>query len=53
MEADTVAAVSVISSLSKEQLFPQKELLDTTLVLTTYTGEQTAVVDGMKENGLW
>ena len=44
MEVDTGAAVSVISSTTKEQLFPQKELMDTTLVLTTYTGEQMAVV---------
>ena len=39
MEVDTGAAISVISSVTKEQLFPQKDLLETTLVLTTYTGE--------------
>ena len=48
MEIDTGAAVSLISLVTKEQLFPQNELLDTTLVLTTYTGEQMAVVGRMK-----
>ena len=37
MEVDTGAAVSIISLVTKEQLFPQNELLATTLVLTTYT----------------
>ena len=48
MEIDTGAAVSLISLVTKEQLFSQNELLDTTLVLTTYTGEQMAVVGRMK-----
>ena len=51
MEIDTGAAVSLISLVTKEQLFPQNELLDTTLVLTTYTGEQMAVVGQMKNYG--
>ena len=48
MEIDTGAAVSLISLVTKEQLFPQNELLATTLVLTTYTGEQMVVVGRMK-----
>ena len=47
MEVDTGAAVSLISLATKKQLFPQKKLLDSTLVLTTYTGEQMAVVGRM------
>ena len=40
MEVNTGAAVSMISLVTncKKQLFPHNELLDTTLVLTTYTG---------------
>ena len=48
MEVDTGAAVSLISLATKKQLFPQKELLDSTLVLTTYTGEQMVVVGRMQ-----
>ena len=48
MEVDTGAAVSLISLATKKQLFPQKELLDSTLVLTTYTGEQMVVVGKMQ-----
>ena len=48
MEVDTGAAVSLISSATKEQLFPQRELLGTTLVLTTYTVQQMAVVGRMQ-----
>ena len=48
MEIVTGAAVSIISLVIKEQLFPQIELLRTTLILTTYTGEQMAVVGRMK-----
>ena len=48
MEIDTGAAVSLVSLVTKEQLFPQNELLATTLVLTTYTGEQMVVVGRMK-----
>ena len=39
MELDTGAAVSVISSQTKAQMFPQSTLMDCTLNLTTYTGE--------------
>ena len=48
MEVDTGAAVSLISLATKKQLFPQTKLLDSTLVLTTYTGEQMAVVGRMQ-----
>ena len=48
MEVDTGAAVSMISLATKKQLFPQKDLLDSTLVLTTYTGEQMVVVGRMQ-----
>ena len=43
-EVDTRDAVSLISLATKKQLFPQKEWLDSTLVLTTYTGEQMVVM---------
>ena len=39
MELDTGAAVSVISTQTKAQMFPQSKLLNCTLTLTTYTGE--------------
>ena len=42
MKIDIGAAVSIILLVTKEELFPPIELLDTTLVLTTYTGEQMA-----------
>jgi len=48
MEVDTGAAVSVISSATKKQLFPNSQLSDTTVILTTYTGEQMAVVGRME-----
>ena len=48
MEVDTGAASSLISLATKKQLFPQKELLDSTLVLTIYTGEQMVVVGRMQ-----
>ena len=38
----------MISLVTKEQLFLHHELLDTTLVFTTYTREQMAVVGRMK-----
>ena len=38
MELDTGAAVSVISTQTKAQMFPQSTLMDCTLTLTTYTG---------------
>ena len=48
MEVDTGPTVSLILLATKKQLFPQKELLDSTLVLTTYTGEQMVVVGRMQ-----
>jgi len=44
MEVDTGAAVSVISEATKAQLFPGVRLSDTSVMLTTYTGEQMAVI---------
>ena len=38
-ELDTGATVSVISTQTKAQMFPQSTLMDCTLTLTTYTGE--------------
>ena len=40
MELDTGAAVSIISSHTKDQLFSEEPLMKTSTVLTTYTGEQ-------------
>ena len=48
MEVDTGAAVSVISSTTKNQPFSNVQLADTAIVLTTYTGEQMAVVGQME-----
>jgi len=44
MEVDTGAAVSVISEATKNKLFPGIHLNKTPVMLTTYTGEQMAVV---------
>ena len=43
MELDTGAAVSVISTQTKTEMFPQASLMPSTLILTTYTGEQLEV----------
>ena len=43
MELDTGAAVSVISTQTKTEMFPQTKLTNSTLILTTYTGEQLEV----------
>ena len=43
MELDTGAAVSVISTQTKTEMFPQTRLMSSTLILTTYTGEQLEV----------
>ena len=40
MEVDTGAAVSVISSTTRDKFFPKCSLRSTMAVLTTYTGEQ-------------
>ena len=39
-ELDTGAAVSIISTKTKAKLFPEESLVDSSLVLTTYSGEQ-------------
>ena len=44
MELDTGAAVSVISTQRKAQMFPQSKLMNCTLTLTTYRGELLEVV---------
>jgi len=44
MEVDTGAAVSVISEATKKALFPAVNLSKTPMILTTYAGEQMAVV---------
>ena len=44
MEVDTGAAVSVISEATKACLFPNIKVNDTPVILTTYTGEQMAVI---------
>ena len=40
MELDTGAAVSVISTQTKSEMFPQTKLMGSTLIMTTYTGEK-------------
>ena len=39
MEVDTGAAVSVISEETRARLFPNIKVNDTSVILTTYTGE--------------
>ena len=48
MQLDTGTPVSIISSITKQKMFPAEELLNTSTILTTYTGEQMAVVGRMK-----
>ena len=48
MELDTGAAVSIISSITKNQMFPTEQLHNTSTVLTTYTGEQMVVAGRME-----
>ena len=48
MELDTGAAVSLISTTTKERIFPDVPLINTPNVLTTYTGERMAVMGKMK-----
>ena len=43
MEVDTGAAVSIISVATRGKTFPECPLLNTSAILTTYTGEQMAV----------
>ena len=43
MEVDTGTAVSIISAWMKEELFPDFQLTSTSLILTTYTGEEMEV----------
>ena len=48
MEVDTGAAVSIISAGTKEELFPDFQLTSTSLILTTYTGEEMEVTGEMQ-----
>ena len=50
MELDTGAAVSIISTKTKAKLFPEEPLVDSSLVLTTYLGEQLQVAGQMLVN---
>ena len=50
MELDTGAAVSIISTKTKAKLFPEEPLVDSSLVLTTYSGEQLQVAGQMLVN---
>ena len=43
MELDTGTAVSVISTQTKTEMLPQTKLMNSILILTTYTGEQLEV----------
>ena len=43
MEVDTGAAVSVISKETRARLIPNIKVNDTSVILTTYIGEQMAV----------
>ena len=48
MEVDTGAAVSLISTTIKQELFPDSPLSTSTTMLTTYTGERINVAGKMK-----
>ena len=48
MELDTGAAVSLISTITRRKLFPRCPLVKVPTILTTYTGEQIAVVGKMQ-----
>ena len=50
MELDTGAAVSIICTKTKAKLFPEEPLVDSSLVLTTYSGEQLQVAGQMLVN---
>ena len=50
MELDTGATVSIISTQTKDKLFPQDKLTDSSLILTTYSGEQLVVAGLMFVN---
>ena len=47
MELDTGAAVSIISTETQCKLFPHEQLTDSSLILTTYSGEQLQVAGQM------
>ena len=47
MELDTWAAVSIISTETQCKLFPLEQLTDSSLILTTYLGEQLQVAGQM------
>ena len=48
MELDTGAAVCIISTSTKDQMFTYVPLISTSTILTTYTGEQMAVAGKME-----
>ena len=48
MEVDTGAAVSVISTATRDQMFPDCPLINTSAVLTTYTGERMPLAGEIK-----
>ncbi len=48
MEVDTGAAVSVISTATRDRLFPDCPLTHTSAVLTTYTGERLPLAGEIK-----
>ena len=50
MELDTGAAVSIISTTTKAKLFPQEKLTNSSLILTTYSGEQLKIAGQMLVN---
>ena len=47
MELDTGAAVSISSTETQCKLFPHEQLTDSSLILTTYSGEQLQVAGQM------
>jgi len=47
IELDTGAAVSIISTQTKNKLFPQEHSIESSLILTTYSDEQLKVTGQM------
>ena len=50
MELDTGAAVSITSTTTKAKLFPEEKLTESSLILTTYSGEQLKISGQMLVN---
>ena len=50
MELDTGAAVSIISTMTKAKLFPEEKLTESSLILTTHSGEQLKIAGQMLVN---